>query len=322
MYQTVINDMDLSQLALSGQCFRMKRTEGRCWWSVAAADRYVEIFQEDNHFTFSCGREEFETIWHPYFDLDTDYCRIKSMTDHADEYLQAAIRCGGGVRILRQDLWEMIITFLISQNNNITRITNSVEALCRRFGAPLKGTGFALEAGGLRAGGSLKETDRLRESGCTWDINGLQETEIEYSAFPTPESLAAAGLDGLAGSGLGYRDKYIAAMAERCCGAAGQEWLETVRSADYETAHEMLMEELGIGKKVADCVCLFGLHHVEAFPVDTHVKQIVKTYYPQGFPLERYHGYAGILQQYLFFYKVNGKRRELAETDVNESERG
>ena len=69
----------------------------------------------------------------------------------------------------------------------------------------------------------------------------------------------------------------------------------------------MLTAEFGIGRKVADCVCLFGLHHVEAFPVDTHVKQIVNTYYPGGFPLEQYRGYAGILQQYMFYYKLNDK---------------
>ena len=67
----------------------------------------------------------------------------------------------------------------------------------------------------------------------------------------------------------------------------------------------MLMEQYGIGRKVADCVCLFGLHHVGAFPVDTHVRQILEVHYPKGFPQERYQGYAGILQQYMFYYKVN-----------------
>ena len=82
---------------------------------------------------------------------------------------------------------------------------------------------------------------------------------------------------------------------------------DDLRAADYHTAHGMLTAEFGIGRKVADCVCLFGLHHVEAFPVDTHVKQIVNAYYPGGFPLERYRGYAGILQQYMFYYKLNDK---------------
>ena len=119
--------------------------------------------------------------------------------------------------------------------------------------------------------------------------------------------MAAGGLEGLAGLGLGYRDKYIWTMAEKCSGPDGAKWLDDLRAADYHTAHGMLTAEFGIGRKVADCVCLFGLHHVEAFPVDTHVKQIVNTYYPGGFPLERYRGYAGILQQYMFYYKLNDK---------------
>ena len=82
-------------------------------------------------------------------------------------------------------------------------------------------------------------------------------------------------------------------------------WIEDLKKQDYENAHSMLTEQYGIGKKVADCVCLFGLHHIGAFPVDTHVKQILEQHYPQGFPLKKYQGYAGILQQYMFYYKVN-----------------
>lgn len=303
MYEIEINDMDLAQLAVSGQCFRMRRQEmgweAECQdlecgaqmqnridcWSVTASNHYVEILQQGNHFTFSCGKEEFEQIWYPYFDMDTDYCAIKHSVDENDAHLQEAIRCGCGVRILRQDLWEMIVTFLISQNNNITRITGSVEALCQKFGAEKSGTGFEVDLEG-----------------------GVREVFRPYYAFPDPKILAAAGLEGLSGLGLGYRDRYIAAIAKWCGTESGKLWLETLGTADYETALAMLMEQLGIGKKVAECVCLFGLHHVGAFPVDTHVKQIVKAYYPEGFPLERYSGYAGILQQYLFYYKINGRQ--------------
>lgn len=281
MYITEIDHMDLEQLALSGQCFRMRRLDaaagGGNWWSVTFADHYVQILQEGKKFTFSCEKEEFDEVWYSYFDMDTDYGAIKNAADSGDAYLQAAIRCGGGVRILRQDLWEMIITFLISQNNNITRITASVDALCKKFGEKLTGAGSAADG---------------------------------YYGFPAPEAIAAEGLSGLAGLGLGYRDRYIARMAELCCKDSGERWLESLKNADYETAHAMLLEQMGIGNKVADCICLFGLHHIEAFPIDTHVKQIVKTYYPKGFPLERYRGYAGIVQQYLFFYKINGQKIE------------
>ena len=196
----------------------------------------------------------------------------------------AAMAFGGGVRILRQDLWEMIVTFLISQNNNIPRIRNSVDALCAKFGEKKTGIGLVLDP-----------------EGCAKTV------EKTYDSFPEAGAVAAGGLDGLSGLGLGYRDKYIWTMAEKCSGPDGAKWLDDLRAADYHTAHGMLTAEFGIGRKVADCVCLFGLHHVEAFPVDTHVKQIVNAYYPGGFPLERYRGYAGILQQYMFYYKLNDK---------------
>ena len=132
MYETEIKNMDLDQLAKSGQCFRMRlaaETEHGGIWSAAAGGRYVEVMQNGSHFLFSCEEDEFEGGWRTYFDMDTDYEAVKCSVDPEDEYLQAAMAFGGGVRILRQDLWEMIVTFLISQNNNIPRIRNSVDAV-------------------------------------------------------------------------------------------------------------------------------------------------------------------------------------------------
>lgn len=112
-------------------------------------------------------------------------------------------------------------------------------------------------------------------------------------------------MDGLQELGLGYRDKYILAMAKRCSGAPGQEFLASLEQADYDGAQAILMGEFGIGRKVADCICLYGLHHIGAFPVDTHVKQILASFYPDGFPFRRYEGFAGIIQQYMFYYKLS-----------------
>lgn len=283
MYRIQINDMDLEQIARSGQCFRMKkRAEENRVWTVAAAGEYVEAVKEEDGFLFSCRETEFKEKWAGYFDLQTDYGGYKRNIASDDVYLKEAMKRGWGVRILNQDLWEMIVTFLISQNNNITRITGCVEGLCGKFGHKKNGTGFDLSS-----------------HGC-WE-----ETERSYYAFPEPERIAGAGMEGLSGLGLGYRDKYILSIAERCSGPEGRAWIEDLKEADYENAHSLLMEQYGIGRKVADCICLFGLHHIGAFPVDTHVKQILECHYPGGFPLERYQGYAGILQQYMFYYKVN-----------------
>ncbi|MFT4107414.1 MAG: DNA glycosylase [Lacrimispora sp.] len=283
MYRISIEDMDLEQIARSGQCFRIrKREENNGVWSIAAAGNYVEAVMEEDCFLFSCGEEEFLEIWSGYFDLQTDYSGYKKNVEPEDAYLREAVKLGWGVRILNQDLWEMIVTFLISQNNNITRITGSVEALCSRFGVKKTGTGLTVSGDG------------------TW-----KEEERSYYTFPEPEAIKEAGPLGLSGLGLGYRDKYIWSMAEKCSGEPGNVWLCDLKRQGYEKAHSMLTEQYGIGKKVADCICLFGLHHIGAFPVDTHVKQILEQHYPQGFPLKKYQGYAGILQQYMFYYKVN-----------------
>jgi len=281
MYRIKITDMDLGQIAKSGQCFRMKELEQGVW-SVAAGTEYIEAVREEEGFLFSCEEEEFQTIWSQYLDLEVDYAGYKKRVPSEDSYLREAIRCGWGVRILRQDLWEMLVTFIISQNNNIPRIKGSVKELCQRFGMEKTGKGLMLSSDG------------------TWE-----EVWKSYVTFPSPESIASAGLCGLSGLGLGYRDKYILSIAECCSGPEGKKWLAGLKEADYESAHATLLKQLGIGKKVADCVCLFGLHHVGAFPVDTHVKQILTTYYPDGFPLKRYEGCAGILQQYMFYHKIN-----------------
>lgn len=279
MYRIEIDDMDIEQIARSGQCFRMgKQAEEPGVWTVAAAEEYVEIMKEGNAFLFSCEEETFRKKWAGYFDLKTDYSVYKKSIDAGDSYLSDAAKYGWGVRILNQDLWEMIVTFLISQNNNIARITGSIDKLCQTLGEERKGAGF--------------------------------EKERIYYAFPKPEAIVRAGTEDLSRLGLGYRDKYVLEAAVKCSGTDGKAWLESLRKADYETAHRMLMGQYGIGRKVADCICLFGLHHVGAFPIDTHVRQILESYYPQGFPLERYKGYAGILQQYMFYYKVNKMKRD------------
>ncbi|MBT9779959.1 8-oxoguanine DNA glycosylase [Clostridium sp. MCC353] len=283
MYKIKLNDLNLNQIMNSGQCFRMKiktdqksetdqktETPVKSIYTITAANHYVEITQNEDHFTFSCRRDEFETIWHPYLDLQTDYGKIKAGIDKKDEYLLRAVEYGWGIRILRQDLWEMIITFLISQNNNVSRIRNSVEILSSQLGKR-----------------------------CSTDSGGV------YNAFPRPEEILEAGMERLGNMGLGYRDKYILKMAESV--VKGDLNLDALKAAGYEDAHQMLTAQYGIGKKVADCICLFGLHHVDAFPVDTHIKKILNRFYPGGFPYENYRGVLGIIQQYMFYYDLEGK---------------
>ncbi|MDE5907911.1 MAG: 8-oxoguanine DNA glycosylase [Lachnospiraceae bacterium] len=267
----------LRQICESGQCFRLERlTEADCGkdekekYALTAFGRYLEIEQEENKITFFCTQEEFEKIWKDYFDLEEDYCRIRELIDKNDKYLIEAAAYGSGIRILRQDLWEMIISFIISQQNNIKRIKKCIDLLCRRYGE-----------------------EKQAQSG------------KRYYDFPRPEVLAAASLEELYACNLGYRSRYIHNTAASIL--RGEVNLDALKGMHYERAKEELVKLCGVGVKVAECVCLFGLHKTEAFPIDTHINKVLKQQYPGGFPYERYKGYEGTLQQYIFYYDLMTK---------------
>lgn len=266
MTERTIPDFDIDQIARSGQCFRF-RPLGEKRYALVAGGRYVEIAQTDEAVTFDCPADEFEAVWRPYFDLDADYGRYKGAVAARDKYLQAAVAAGSGLRILRQELWEVIVCFIISQQNNIARITKCVENLCSLFG----------------------ETCYNR-------------SEQVYNAFPTAARLAACTADDLAPIRLGYRAKYILAAARQV--ASGEVDLDAVQRMDYAQAKAALMRLTGVGVKVAECICLFALHHIDAFPIDTHIRQMLDEHYPKGFPLRRYRGFAGVMQQYAFYYEL------------------
>lgn len=259
-------DFDLDQIARSGQCFRF-RPLGERHYALVAGGRYLEVSQQGQTVRFDCPEEEFEAVWRPYFDLDADYGRYKSAVAKRDKYLQSAVAAAGGLRILRQELWETIVCFIISQQNNIARITKCVENLCLLFG----------------------ET-------C------YNKSKQVYNAFPSAERLAACTADELAPIRLGYRAKYILAAARQV--ASGEVDLDAVRRMDYAHAKAELMRLTGVGVKVAECICLFALHHIDAFPIDTHIRQMLDAHYPKGFPLRRYRGFAGLMQQYAFYYEL------------------
>jgi N-glycosylase/DNA lyase len=189
-----------------------------------------------------------------------------------DGFLKEAAGYGYGIRILRQDFFEMMISFIISQNKNIPAIKNCIEALCRKYGAPI-----------------------------TDGVPG----DFEAYAFPTPEALAVAGKEELRSLKVGYRDAYILSAAQ----AVVQEILQPdqLRGWSDIQAKKALMEIHGIGEKVANCICLYGLHHIGLFPVDVWIKRIFKEIYQEAFHPNLYEGYMGIIQQYMFYYMRNRK---------------
>lgn len=270
MVEKVVDHFNLEQICDSGQCFRMKKKSGNLY-EVIAGDRYLAIRQNGNRVSFDCTQEEYEEFWKRYFDLETDYKKFIHRIDCSDSYLIEAARFGSGIRILRQDLWEMIVSFLISQQNNIQRIRRCIENLCETYGE--------------------KKQNKAGYS---------------YYAFPKPEALAGLGEDDLKECNLGYRSKYVVRTAKMA--ADTEVDLQKIEQSTYPKAKEELMKFYGVGSKVADCICLFALHQMEAFPVDTHISQALREHYPNGFPMEDYPGFQGILQQYIFYYELMGKK--------------
>ena len=137
-------------------------------------------------------------------------------------------------------------------------------------------------------------------------------------SFPSAERLSKVTVEELHSYGLGYRDEYIHRMAVKTVN--GEFVPESLTGLSYEEAKKLLMAEHGIGKKVADCICVFGLHQLDAFPIDTHVKQILAAHYEYGFPFERYKGYAAVMQQYMFYYDLENSKK-LPKKQLNTSHR-
>lgn len=157
---------------------------------------------------------------------------------------------------MRQDLWEMVVSFLISQQNNIVRIRRCIENICTGYGEKLENSQGRV-----------------------------------YHAFPTPQALADLPEDALMACNLGYRSKYVVRTARSV--ARGECDLEKIQGLPYPKAREELLKLYGVGEKVADCICLFALHHLEAFPVDTHIRQAMEAHYQEGFPIKHYEGCQG-----------------------------
>lgn len=281
MIEKRIPYFDIGQICDSGQCFRMER-EGDGFCTVAAANRWLRVHQDEDRVRFYCSQEEFTDFWENYFDLKEDYGGYIARIDPRDTYLGGAATHGGGIRILRQDLWEMIVSFLISQQNHIGRIRRCIGNICARYGEEIW----------------LPGSDEEENLGKT-------KAEIRY-AFPTPQALSRATEQELRDCNLGYRAKYVLRAAQAV--EAGEISLQEIKKMGYSQAKAELLKLYGVGEKVADCICLFALHQLEAFPVDTHIRQALDVHYRRGFPKKKYRGFQGVLQQYIFYYELTGNK--------------
>jgi len=262
-----------------GQCFRFLPVDGTSHqkeWAGAAFGRFISVAQDDTVVTiYNTNADEFHRIWERFLSLDEDYSVYgRDITSRSDsQALGNAIEYGKGIRILKQDSWETLCSFIISQNNNIPRIRGLVDRLCREAGKKIDTTG-------------------MREHGAVGDV---------YS-FPGAEEVDALGEDKLKEMKMGFRAGYIASVALDI--VSGKCSLESVAKAnDTQSASKMLETLRGVGPKVAACALLFGFGRLDAFPIDVWIKKVIAKYFPGEFSADMLGPYAGVAQQYLFYYE-------------------
>lgn len=268
-------DFDLAQTLECGQCFHFVKLDEEDY--VLTAKGYVlHVSQEADTVTFyDTDKDEYVNVWKDYFDMDRDYSAIKKKLLEKDDKLKDAIESMWGVRILNQDFFETLISFIISQNKQIPHIKKIVADISAKFGT-YKGT----------YGGA------------------------DMYTFPTLEQLANASEEDFKELKTGFRAPYIMDAIRR--NMAGQFNINELKSMDYDSCIKELMTIKGVGEKVANCVSLFGLGKKEAFPVDVWIKRIMETMYFDGvdtpkdkiaaFAKEQFGKLGGFAQQYLFYY--------------------
>ena len=267
---TGVSDFDLVRVFECGQCFRWE-TDADGVYTGVAFDRATRLRRDDSSGSvfITCTAEDFEAVWRDYFDLDRNYAAIRNSLC-TDAFMRKAVGFGAGIRILKQDNWEALCSFIISQCNNITRIGNIISSLCREFG-----DAFEFEG------------------------------EV-FHKFPSAERLAALDESCLSPLRCGYRASYIINAARAVSGGVPD--LGMLSAGTVEQARTELKKLRGVGDKVADCVALFGLNMLDAFPLDVWMKRAVAEYFGQGFDPGIFSPYAGIAQQYIFYYIRNNKK--------------
>lgn len=244
-----------------GQCFRWTEQPDGSYLGIVRG-LPARVSDQDGALVLSSDEQQFSQLWRGYFDCDTDYAAICD-SFAVDAFTAAAADFGRGIRILRQEPWEALCTFILSQCNNIPRITGIVNRLCTLLGEP---------------------------------ISFEQQT---LYAFPSPEQLAICTPEDLAPLRAGYRTPYLIAAAQAVC--SGTVDFSALSRMDTDAARREIMQLRGVGRKVADCFLLFGLHKLDAFPVDTWMKKAA-AYYSGDMKQFINSPYAGVYQQYFFFY--------------------
>lgn len=274
-----LDNFNITQILESGQVFRFDKISNHSY-ILNAKQTLIKItqqHQDSNIMFYNANASELDEIWVPYFDLDTNYKEITSILKNKDEHMKAAVEFGEGIRILKQDPWEMLISFIISQNKAIPHIKQCIRNICEKFGTPLE---------------PISGSDR------------------HYYTFPTPKELSRATEQELRDCKVGFRAAYIMDACHKVMN--GDIILNDLFIMETDKARDILMTIKGVGPKVADCILLFAYGKTEVFPTDVWIKRIIEGLYFDGrdvpmkeiqqFAKDYFGDLAGYAQQYLFYY--------------------
>ncbi len=278
-YVTIENvrEFDVAKTFDCGQCFRFEpvtTTRHDAEFAGVAFGRFISAAKSgDTLFVYNCTRELFDKKIRHFLGLDMDYEKIRReiIENSASMYLKDAAETAKGIRILNQDRWEALCSFIISQNNNIPRIKKLIEVLSERCGEKVSSAGMEKHGG-----------------------NG------NFYAFPTPQAVYDLGESALRELKFGFRASYIADATKKI--TSGEIDLDVAASLDYEECVEYLSQIKGVGLKVASCTALFGMEKYSAFPVDVWIRRVLERRFEPGFDHKALGEYAGIAQQYLFYH--------------------
>ena len=262
-----------------GQCFRWDKELDGSYTGVFKGN-VMNVKKDGNNVTFKgiCNGD-IEEICKDYFDLNTDYEDIKEKLSKIDDNVKTSVGYGSGIRILNQDLWETIISFIISANNNIPRIKGIIDRISKKYGTEVNWNG------------------------------------TKYYTFPTVEELSKASVEDLRALGLGFRDVRVYETTKKILNKE-VDLNKLTEEKDTEKVREKLLTLPGVGPKVADCILLFSTLRFEVFPIDVWVRRVMNDLYIKNpdetkvnkreiekLAKEKYGNLAGLAQQYLFYWK-------------------
>lgn len=273
-----VKNFNIKQILECGQCFRWEK-KAELDYIVIAYGRVIEVIQEEDKVTIlNSNKEDFDNIWFEYFDLGRDYSKIKDELSK-DEILKKSVDYGYGIRILSQEPFELVISFIISARNSIPSIKKTIKKISERWG------------------------------------NEIEYNGEKFYTFPTPEMLKDATEDEIRETGASFRSKYIVDTVSNINkdlnDIDGVYNLKRIASLNDDECHTALQEFKGIGAKVSDCIMLFSMKKYSAFPVDVWVKRAMMHFYDakEGslnkiriFARDKFKDLSGFAQQYLFYY--------------------